>query len=135
MRQAVIAQKDAFVEDYNALAETLENEKVKDSFTKAELEKAFKDSREQLNVVTSSGFPVGWSYFPYSYFEGTKDNSRLSQDFKNRDNPWGWFTWVLGILLTTALAGLGGPFWYDVVARISRAVQSVRAAAGKPDQS
>lgn len=132
MRQAVIAQKDAFVEDYNALAKKLEEEQGRDSFTKEELEQAFKDSREQLNVITNAGFPIGWSYFPHSFFQG---ENGISKDFQNRNNYWGWFTWFLGSLITAMLAGLGGPFWYDVVAGISRVVQRTRAAAKKPDQS
>jgi hypothetical protein len=126
MRQAVIDQKDVFVEDYNALAEKLEGEKGKNSFTREDLEQAFKDSRNQLNVVVSAGFPVGWSYFPHSYFQGENGTSR---EFKKRDNSSGWFMWVLGILITGGLAGLGGPFWYDVVAGISRVVQKTRAAS------
>jgi hypothetical protein len=136
LSQAVIAQKDAFVADYNTLSKKLEKEKGKDSFTKSELEQAFKDSREQLKVVTGAGFPVGWSYFPHAFFKGdTREEWGSSQDFKNRNNCWGWFTWVLGILITGGLAGLGGPFWYDFVAGISRVVQSTRAAAKQPEQS
>ena len=59
MRQGVIAQRDAFVEHYNALIETLEKEKNKDSVTKKELEQAFGDSRQQVDVLTSVGFPIG----------------------------------------------------------------------------
>jgi hypothetical protein len=134
--QAIIAQKDAFVADYNDLAKTLEAEQGKETFTKADLEQAFKDSQAQLNVVTGSGFPVGWSYFPHSYFKGAPQAEwGSSQDFKNRANLLGWLTWALGILLTGFLAGLGGPFWYDVVAGITRVVQGTRAAAKQTDQA
>jgi hypothetical protein len=134
--QTIIAQKDAFVADYNDLAKTLETEQGKETFTKAELEQAFKDSQAQLNVVTGSGFPVGWSYFPHSYFKGvTQAEWGSSQEYKNRDNFLGWLSWVLGILLTGVLAGLGGPFWYDAVAGITRVVQGTRAAAKQTDQT
>jgi hypothetical protein len=129
-RQAVIAQNEAFIEDYNTLAKTLEEEQGQETFTREELEQAFQDSREQLALVQGAGFPIGWSYFPHSYFEG-KDGSSL--DYQQRNTAPGWITWGLGVLLTGALAGLGGPFWYDMVARISRTVQSTRAAADKPE--
>lgn len=132
MRQAVITQKDAFVKEYNALARTLGQEQGKDSFTKADLDQAFKDSREQFNVVASASFPVGWSCFPYSYFQG---EGGISKEFQNSNHFWGWVMWVFGILITSGLAGLGGPFWYDVVAGISRVVQRTRAAAKKTEQS
>lgn len=108
MRESVIAQRDAFVDDYNALVESLEKEEGKDSVTKAELEQSFSDSQKQLDVLTSVGFPVGWSYVPNS--------------------PEGWVMWVFGILLTAGLAGLGAPFWFDTVTGISRVAQRARAA-------
>lgn len=121
MRQDVIAQRDAFVQDYNALTESLEKEQGK-SVTKEELEQAFNDSREQLDVLTTVGFPVGWSYFPHSgfYEEGSKD-------FERRNNFGGWVAWIVGIVLTAGLAGLGAPFWYDAVTGISRIAQRARA--------
>lgn len=108
MRESVIAQRDAFVDDYNALVESLEKEAGKDSVTKAELAESFRDSQKQLDVVTSVGFPVGWCYVPNS--------------------PYGWFMWAIGIALTAGLAGLGAPFWFDTVTGISRVAQRARAA-------
>jgi hypothetical protein len=123
--QAVASQNDAFAKDYDALAETLEKEQGKNSFTKADLEQAFKNSREQLTFVSVSGLPIGMSYFPYSFFEGkTQKEWGASQDFKNRDNPSGWTTWILGIILSAVLAGIGGPFWYDVAVGITRTVEA-----------
>lgn len=122
MRQGVIVQMDAIVEDYTALVESLEKEKGKDSFTKEELEQAFGDSKKQLDVLKSLGFPIGWSYFPHSVFQEEE-----SKDFKQRNNFGGWIMWVLGILLTALLAGLGAPFWYDTVTGISRVVLRARA--------
>ena len=122
MRQVVIAQRDAFVEDYNVLIESLKKEEGKDSVTKEELEQAFNDSQKKLDVLTSVGFPIGWSYFPYS---GLQDGK--SKEFQHRNNLSGWGLWFFGILLTAGLAGLGAPFWYDTVTGISRVVQSTRA--------
>jgi len=130
LSQTVIAQNDALVNDYNVLAEQLEINQGKDVFTKADLEQAFQDSRTQLNTVTSAGFPIGWSYFPYSYFQGENGDSL---DFQARSNPLGWLSWIMGILITGVLAGLGGPFWYDAVASITRVVQGTRAAAKKAE--
>ena len=121
-RNVVIAQKDAFEQDYNDLLTTIDEED-KDTVTKQELEQAFRDSQEQLNVVTGAGFPIGWSYFPHAYFQGENGTSK---DFLVRDNFFGWVTWILGTLLTGMLAGLGAPFWFDVVRGISRTVQSVK---------
>ena len=121
IRQGVIAQRDSFVEDYNALVESLEKEKGKDSVTKEELAQAFSDSQEQLDVLTKVGFPIGWSYFPHSGFQEGE-----SRDFQRRNNFGGWVMWVLGILLTAGLAGLGAPFWFDTVTGISRVVQRAR---------
>jgi len=122
MRQGVIAQRDAFVEDYNALIASLEKENARDSVTKEELEEAFSNSRGQLDFLTRVGFPIGWTYFPHAGLKEGKSN-----DFERRNNLGGWLMWMLGILLTAVLAGLGAPFWFDTVTGISRVVQKVRA--------
>lgn len=128
LSQSVIAQKDAFVNDYNALEEQLAIDGSKQVFTKEDLEQAFEDSRVQLTTVTTAGFPIGWSYFPHSYFQ---EEHRSSADFQTRNTFLGWVSWLAGILITAALAGLGGPFWYDAVASVTRVVQGTRAAAKK----
>ena len=142
LAQAVIVQKDAFVQDYDRLADVLEKEQGRDDFTKEDLEAAFKDSQDQLKVVAGAGFPLGWSYFPHAFFLGkngewSKDPAQwgASQDFQNRNNLLGWVSWVVGVFLTGVLAGKGGPFWYDVVASISRVVQGTRAMAKKPESA
>jgi len=121
IRQGVIAQMDAFVEDYNDLVESLEKEEGKDSVTKEEVEQAFSDSQEQLDILTSVGFPIGWSYFPHSGLQRGETN-----DFQRRNNFGGWVMWLLGILLTALLAGRGAPFWYETITGISRIVQRAR---------
>ena len=38
--------------------------------------------------------------------------------------------WILGIVLTGLLAGLGSPFWYDAVAGLSRVVKNAGKVKG-----
>ncbi len=127
MRQAVIAQKDALEEGYKTLAEKLDLEQGKTEITRAEFEQAFSDSKEQLDVFTGAGFPIGWSYYPFVCRQNAE-----APDCQQRDIPYGIIIWAIGCALTGLLAGLGAPFWYDAVTGISRAVQSVRVAK-KPD--
>ena len=129
MRQTVIAQKDSLEQGYKTIAEQLEQDQAKTEITKAEFEQAFSDTKEQLDVFTSAGFPIGWSYFPHTCIQ----DSQISACAERSSFP-GWITWLFGCILTGLLAGLGGPFWYDVVTGISRAVQSVRSIK-KPDTS
>lgn len=117
MRQAVIAQKESLESGYQTLAEKLAQDSGKDSITKAEFEQAFRDTKGQLDVFTSAGFPIGWTYFPYGC---SKDP--VSPDCGQRNIPF----WVLGCAVTGLLGGLGAPFWYDAVTGISRAIQSMR---------
>lgn len=125
MRQAVIAQKDSLEQGYTTLADKLEKEQGKTEITKEEFEQAFSDAKGQLDIFTSAGFPIGYHYFPYAC---TKDPENL--DCKERAN--GWLLWGAGCILTGLLAGLGGPFWYDVVGSVSRTVQGVRGTK-KPE--
>jgi hypothetical protein len=127
MRQTVIAQKESLEQGYNTIADKLEQDPNKTEITKPEFEQAFSDTKEQLDIFTSAGFPIGWSYFPHACIQNPK-----SLVCVERSNTPGKITWLFGCILTGLLAGMGGPFWYDVVTGISRAVQSVRSIK-KPD--
>ena len=129
-RQVIIAQNEAFIEDYNTLSKTLAEEEAQETFTREELEQAFHESRDQIESVQNAGFPIGWSYFPHSYFQGERGSST---DFQERNTAVGWFSWVLGIILTVVLAGMGGPFWYDVVSGVSRAVKNQHESTKKKE--
>lgn len=132
MRQAVIEQRDALEEGYSTLTEKFEGEQEKTEITKDELEEIFGETQEQLDVFTSAGFPIGWSYFPHSGLQISEnkivivEQAKQSKDFLDRNNSPGWWMWAIGCALTGLLAGLGGPFWYDIVAGISHAAKTVR---------
>lgn len=119
LRDAVIAQRDAIEQDYTDLVSSLEGQD--DTVTRKELEDAFSDSQNKITSLTGIGLPIGWTYFPHI---GWKDST--AKEFTGKNNFEGWFYWVLGILLTAGLAGLGGPFWYDAVGGISRAADAAR---------
>jgi hypothetical protein len=118
MRQAVIAQKESLEDGYNSLAVKLQQDATKDAITKAEFEQAFGDTKDQLDVFTSAGFPIGLSYFPHACVQNP-----IFSDCGQRS----YVFWFIGCILTGLLAGLGAPFWYDAVTGISRAIQTVRA--------
>ena len=115
-------RRDAFTADYKGLVDRLEKDSSKVSVTKEELERAFSDSRKQLDAVTNDGLPMGWSRFPYACI-----SSPVTENCKHKSNWIAWITWAIGIGLTGVFAGLGAPFWYDAVAGISRVVQNSRA--------
>lgn len=68
---------------------------------------------EQLNAVTQSlrelqrnQFPIGWQQSPWLTIRGT-DNPVLSA-----------ICWLLSVLLSGILIGLGGPFWFDTYRKL-----------------
>lgn len=127
IRQSVTGQTDFFIEEYNSLISSLDNNSVKNSITKEDLQNGFRKTRDKTVMLANSGFPVGWNCFPYSYF-----NKNVNSDFNSKNNPGGWIMWIFGIILTGMLAGLGAPFWYDTVAGISQIVRNIKTTeAGK----
>lgn len=134
MRQAVIAQKESLEQGYTNLQQTLEQDAAKTEITRQEFEQAFSDAKEQLDIFTSAGFPIGYSYYPYACGQEndvpdcTERGEPLKLTLLGRVFLFGDLTWFLGCFLTGLLAGLGGPFWFDVVSGIARAAQSARAA-------
>ena len=123
MRQAVIAQKESLEQGYTTLNEKLVQEQEKTEITKEEFEAAFGDAKEQLDIFTSAGFPIGWAYYPHACAKAPE-----TPDCQTRGTNIGFVMWFLGCALTGLLAGLGGPFWYDVVRGISRTVQTAKDA-------
>lgn len=121
LREQAVAQIDTALAKYDAAIESPDNGAEKD--TRQALKKAVEESREQIDVLVNAGFPIGWSYFPH-----VRLTDASSADFQRRNNLGGWIMWGVGILLTAFLAGLGGPFWYDMVSGISRVAQKARAA-------
>lgn len=76
--------------------------------------------RDEMERLSQAGFPIGADHFPHACLVGS-DAGRA--DCEARMSLWGWTTWILGVLLTALLAGLGAPFWYDAVAGISKAAK------------
>jgi hypothetical protein len=124
LRQGVVAQMQVIAAEYEAVAESTADSE--DDLTMAALGEAIGDMRQQVDLLTTTGFPIGWSRFPHA---GLKDTPTL--DHENRNNTWGWVLWVVGVTLTGILAGFGSPFWFDAVTGISRATRA--RAVKKPD--
>ncbi len=121
LRDTVIAQRDAIEQNYKDLVASFDGQK--ETVTKADVEKAFQESQTQITTLTGIGLPLGWTYFPHIGWK-----AQATQEYMSRNSVQGWTFWALGILLTAGLAGLGGPFWYDVVGGVSRVVDSARKA-------
>jgi hypothetical protein len=135
MRDVVIAQRDTIEQNYKDLVASFDAQK--ETATKEDVEKAFSESQRQITTLTGIGFPIGWTYFPHvgwtinkakdNQTENDKDKiEQAAQEYQSKNNPRGWTFWVLGILLTAGLAGLGGSFWYDAVSGVSRAADIAR---------
>ena len=54
-----------------------------------------------IKNLVASGFPVGWT---------RHNNDELKPS---------WPAWLIGILLTAGFAGLGSPFWFDVIRNLN----------------
>ena len=68
---------------------------------------------EQVNQLNSSSFPIGHKYFPY-YPYVNKPCPSVGERAR----------WILGIILTCLCAGLGTPFWYDLITNLSKLTSS-----------
>ena len=83
------------------------------------LSAAVAQSRRDIEGLRQSALPVGWTVFPHSELlpgehSGGADRGALA-----------WLSWVIGIVLTGLLAGLGSPFWYDTIRGIRRIADRV----------
>ncbi len=76
--------------------------------------------QKDFDKLKNSSFPIGQHYFPY--FPYLKSINLLAFQFEFYDCPplEVGLRWLLGIALTCLCAGLGTPFWYDLISNLSK---------------
>jgi hypothetical protein len=74
-----------------------------------DLKKSVKNFKEAVGEVEDLGLPIGWTD---NKFFNSVDMEDLSP-----------FYWILTTVFTGFLIGLGGPFWFDMVKRLSGVFQ------------
>lgn len=70
--------------------------------------------RTQITGLSSTPFPVMWDRFPYC--RDAAQDARCGETGIQLDHLF----WFIGCLLTGVLAGLGTPFWHDVVSGVAQ---------------
>ncbi|MEM9553034.1 MAG: hypothetical protein AAGC60_02160 [Acidobacteriota bacterium] len=93
---------------------------------RASLDDEIRVAREQLIWMRSAGLPIGFSYFPYCA-DGESSSLRDARCAGSRASGH-LVLWIFGCLATALLAGLGAPFWYDLVLGLASTVERVRRA-------
>ena len=113
-----------------------------DPTTKAELEQAITDMKEQRKYVGGLGIPVGFDYFPHACLFAADGSETVAMQSGGVEvcgvalaKPVNLIIWLMGIALTALLAGLGAPFWFDTVSSISQLTQRMRGATAQPTRS
>ena len=89
--------------------------------TVEELRKQYEARQKNLSDLNSAGFPFGWSYFPYGPTppKGWSRTDSGSQSQEWRSDCRVWAAWLIGLAFTVGLAGLGAPFWFDVIRKLT----------------
>ena len=75
---------------------------------------------------TALAFALTMLVVATTYFPHICRQEGVTLECRQKNNLGGWALWVLGIVLTAGLAGLGAPFWYDAIRGISCAVEGTR---------
>lgn len=145
VRTQAVAQADAIVKRYEkSLDEAAGGDAAAGDTTN--LPPGFEsldDVRQQIAAMKNDikeldnlGIKVGWTAgkAPVTVWNDSKpeDASTASggRTFGRMLASWRFWEWFLGIIGTGFLIGLGGPFWFDVVRKLSDLLQVVKG--GKP---
>jgi hypothetical protein len=99
-----------------------------------EINTEFKKISAAVADLKTQGIPIGTDYFPHCLWYGKKETVEPScKDAKgslkspsSREIRFDYFFWILKVLITGMLIGLGGPFWYDAVRGLMRTTQLFR---------
>lgn len=95
-------------------------------------------------ALTAEGIPIGLDYFPFCRFRDTiTTDGKVAYPCKDVESRFRLFSpkgpatdlwpdylmWIIKVIITGVLIGLGGPFWYDAVRGLARATQILRGRA------
>ena len=117
-----------------AAATKLESEdsKLADLTRPEEIRRLSLDARQQINEIVALGVPIGIEYFPHCRL--LKENQLFttcagplwpadgdSAVWSERFRFMGYvILWLVPVLVTGLLIGLGAPFWFDVAKRLAQ---------------
>jgi hypothetical protein len=87
----------------------------------ASLNKSYEELQNSVKQLSGMGIPIGWDYFPHCLLL-QKDGCSPAE--LSRGTCGGSIKWLLGCCITGLLAGLGAPFWYDVILGIQKIAKS-----------
>ncbi len=81
---------------------------------------SFRAASLEIDALADVGLPIGRAYFPYCNGVGATDptvdprcvSDRFVENFAG--SIWDGIVWVLLMIATAGLIGLGGPFWFDL---------------------
>lgn len=87
-------------------------------------EEALAKANRQIALINEMALPLGSGYFPHCYLLQDASERAASPDVHCRTaeavgRVSVWVSWLLKVLLTGVLIGLGAPFWYDVARRLA----------------
>lgn len=87
-------------------------------------EEAVAKANQQIALINELALPLGSGYFPHCYILQGETQRKASPDTHCRTAGAAkqislWLSWLLKVLLTGVLIGLGAPFWYDVAQRLA----------------
>jgi hypothetical protein len=115
---------------------------ISESSEIAAIQKSIQNAKNQISELRDLGVPIGWDYYPNCSFG--KDVIKLSKacpDCKDiileneektckgfwacllttfKSDAAGFMVWVMKVIITGILIGLGAPFWFDVAKRLSQ---------------
>jgi hypothetical protein len=144
------AYKDAQQRLNDALA-ALDRTKTADSESTAEARQEIEAIKNRLEAVPgyvsalkAEGIPIGLDYFPFCrYRKAIKKEGKDVYPCKDPEPRYrlmapndfdkglwpDYIWWIIKVIITGVLIGLGGPFWYDAVRGLARATQILRGRA------
>lgn len=100
---------------------------------------------DDLQTLGTVGLPVGWSFYPYcAPADGQQIDARCASAAKPAapidGNAWAklrhagqFYFWLLCVLVTGLLIGLGSPYWFDIATSLSRFRELLRSSAGQSE--
>jgi len=140
IRASIISQQASIEQKYKQAQQKLDavasNSSAVPENNKEEI-KALKQSLEEatsgIPEIASLGLPIGWRYFPAdTNARSDKQAATFTQSItvlagRITDDWFAHIVWAFKVLVTGLLIGLGAPFWFEIVVKLTRMKQGLKA--------
>lgn len=154
----VIEKQEELIQSYAQAQASLEQFQKNKPDEKNDIEaikKTVKNAQQQFSNLVTMGLPIGWDFYPNCPYDGDPSKweqsspkcrslSAKAQNYQSQcvflrvwktasSDMTGFFVWLVTVVISGTLIGLGAPFWFDVAKRLSQIRKGLQSSSASTE--